>query len=165
MKKAVIIRHAKSSWSDMSLKDIERPLNTRGNRDAPRMAELLHDYIEAIDKFYTSPATRAKSTALYFANSYGIKEEDLTILKEMYFGSEAELLETVQLASDSEDCIALFSHNPKITYFVNSFTDKHIDNVPTCGIAILSADIESWSEFNERTADVSKLLFPKLVLK
>ena len=152
MKKAVIIRHAKSSWSDMSLKDIERPLNTRGNRDAPRMAELLHDYIEAIDKFYTSPATRAKSTALYFA-------------KEMYFGSEAELLETVQLASDSEDCIALFSHNPKITYFVNSFTDKHIDNVPTCGIAILSADIESWSEFNERTADVSKLLFPKLVLK
>jgi phosphohistidine phosphatase len=150
LKKAVIIRHAKSSWSDMSLKDIERPLNTRGNRDAPRMAELLHDYIEAIDKFYTSPATRAKSTALYFA---------------MYYGSEAELLETVQLASDSEDCIALFSHNPKITYFVNSFTDKHIDNVPTCGIAILSADIESWSEFNERTADVSKLLFPKLVLK
>ena len=35
------IRHAKSSWDDYSLKDIDRPLNSRGKRDAPKMARYL----------------------------------------------------------------------------------------------------------------------------
>lgn len=41
MKKLYLIRHAKSSWKDISLDDLDRPLNKRGQKDAPFMAQLL----------------------------------------------------------------------------------------------------------------------------
>ena len=42
MKKVTLVRHAKSSWDDVSLRDHDRPLNKRGKRDAPRMGRLLN---------------------------------------------------------------------------------------------------------------------------
>ena len=41
MKTLYLNRHAKSSWSDSSLDDIDRPLNKRGLRDAPLMGDIL----------------------------------------------------------------------------------------------------------------------------
>ena len=43
MKTLLLIRHAKSSWSDSSLPDFERPLNERGKHDAPIMAKRIKD--------------------------------------------------------------------------------------------------------------------------
>ena len=43
MKKLLILRHAKSSWKEPGLTDHDRPLNKRGNRDAPRMGELVRE--------------------------------------------------------------------------------------------------------------------------
>lgn len=34
LKKILIMRHAKSSWLDPSLKDFDRPLNERGEKEA-----------------------------------------------------------------------------------------------------------------------------------
>ena len=44
MKTLLVLRHAKSSWSDPALDDHERPLNKRGRRDAPRIGELVRVY-------------------------------------------------------------------------------------------------------------------------
>src|SRR3972149_550177 len=41
MKRLYIIRHAKSSWDNSNLQDFERPLNARGERDAPFMGQKL----------------------------------------------------------------------------------------------------------------------------
>jgi phosphohistidine phosphatase len=38
MKYLLLVRHAKSSWDDFSIKDFDRPLNDRGKKDAPMMA-------------------------------------------------------------------------------------------------------------------------------
>ena len=41
MKTLYIIRHAKSSWKDMTLDDFDRPLNKRGELNAPFMGSKL----------------------------------------------------------------------------------------------------------------------------
>jgi phosphohistidine phosphatase len=41
MKNLLIMRHAKSSWEFTDLSDHDRPLNTRGKRDAPRLGKVL----------------------------------------------------------------------------------------------------------------------------
>ncbi len=51
-----IARHAKSSWDDASLSDFERPLNKRGKRDAPFMAEKLKELGVKPDLILSSPA-------------------------------------------------------------------------------------------------------------
>ena len=74
MKQLILIRHAKSDWDDPSLDDFDRPLNGRGKRDAPLMAERLRDKDIKIDQFIASPAKRARKTAAIFTEAYKKKK-------------------------------------------------------------------------------------------
>ena len=69
MKKIFFLRHAKSSWSDFSLKDFDRPLSTRGIQDA----ELMGNYFKAkkidLDVIISSPSKRTKETLDHFFSS------------------------------------------------------------------------------------------------
>lgn len=51
MKTLIVIRHAKSSWSNLGQDDAERPLNERGKKDAPEMAKRLKERGLKIDLF------------------------------------------------------------------------------------------------------------------
>jgi phosphohistidine phosphatase len=58
--------------------------------------------------------------------------------------------------------IAIFSHNPGITDFVNQLTTARVDNVPTCGIFGLKADIKKWKDFEEAKKEFWFFDYPKL---
>ena len=55
MKHLLLVRHAKSSWDDFSIKDFDRPLNERGKKDAPMMAKRLLKREIKIDAFIAAP--------------------------------------------------------------------------------------------------------------
>ena len=73
----LVVRHAKSSWDIGTLNDFERPLNDRGKKDAPAMAQRLADRKILIDAFVSSPAKRAKKTAELFCETLNKKEDDI----------------------------------------------------------------------------------------
>ena len=58
----IVMRHAKSSWSDASLDDHDRPLNKRGRRDAPRIAHELHHRGWIPDRIRVSSSKRTIQT-------------------------------------------------------------------------------------------------------
>jgi phosphohistidine phosphatase len=74
MKTVLIVRHAKSSWSNVDLVDFDRPLNERGKKDAPMMAERMIQKKIKLDAIISSPARRARKTAEAFCEVYGIKK-------------------------------------------------------------------------------------------
>src|SRR5258707_3899475 len=84
MNTLLIIRHAKSSWDNATLNDIDRPLNDRGKRDAPVMAGRLIKAGVRIDLFVSSPAKRARSTAEIFIHTFGKKEKDIVFVPQLY---------------------------------------------------------------------------------
>ena len=92
MKKIYLIRHAKSSWDDPGLSDIERPLNHRGLRDAPFMSKMLKGKNVTPNKLISSPANRAFTTATYFAKELNIPEQAIVIRKEVYHAYPEEVL-------------------------------------------------------------------------
>ena len=149
MKTLLLIRHAKSSWDDASISDFDRPLNDRGKKDAPLMAERLYERGIKIDAFITSPAKRAKRTAEQFAKRYKKETEDLILKTELYLAGDDTFYSVVEKLNDDFDCVAVFSHNPGITDFANSLTDAHIDNIPTCGIFAVSIDAKKWSKLRD----------------
>ena len=58
----------------------------------------------------------------------------------MFYDVISQLPETV-------NSIAVFSHNPGITDFVNTLTDEiRVDNVPTCGMFAVSFAAD-WQSF------------------
>jgi len=60
----LLMRHAKSSWSDGSLSDHERPLNKRGEKAAIAVGEALVARGYAPDIIWSSDATRTRQTAM-----------------------------------------------------------------------------------------------------
>ena len=163
MKTLLLIRHAKSSWGDLALPDFERPLNDRGKADAPRMAKRIHNKRVQIDTFISSPAKRAKKTAEIFAERYGLKKSDVVLVPELYHASDAIFFDVILKAPQKSDSIAIFSHNPAITEFANRLADTKIDNMPTCSIFAVKADIKDWAEFEQATKELYFFDFPKAV--
>ena len=161
MKTLLLVRHAKSSWDNLQLTDFERPLNDRGKKDAPAMAEKVKDRKIKIDRFISSPAKRAKKTAVIFMDEYGMQEKDLVLLPSLYEASVKNFYEAVENINDKDDAIALFSHNPGITDFVNTLTEKKVDNMPTCGVFAIKIKTKNWKDFKKATKEFFFFDYPK----
>jgi len=161
MKTLLIVRHAKSSWADPGQIDFERPLNDRGKRDAPEMAERLKSKDINIDLFVSSPAKRAFRTARYFAEAYKQEKSDILLIDNLYEASVNTFYEVVSGLKDKYDTVALFSHNPGITEFANSLCQVRIDNMPTCAVFAVSIDTDKWASFKEAEKNFLFFDYPK----
>lgn len=147
MKTLILIRHAKSSWEAPGASDSERPLNERGKKDAPEMAKRLRKRGLKIDAFVSSPAERAFRTARFFAKEFDEKKDDIIVEKALYAAMPAQFEQVIAAMKDKYDTIALFSHNPGMTDYVNTLCSVRTDNMPTCGIFAVQADVKSWADF------------------
>lgn len=144
MKELLLIRHAKSSWDDFSLPDFERPLNERGKRDAPDMAERLRKQKIKIDLLISSTAKRARKTAEAFAKEFDIEP---ILVDELYHASDQAFINAIVKIPNEIKTAAIFSHNPGITDFANSLTTTRTDNIPTTGIFAVKIETEKWKDF------------------
>ena len=149
MKNLILIRHAKSSWDDFSIKDFDRPLNDRGKRDAPEMAGRLKKKEIEIDAFLSSPAKRARKTAEAFVKEMHDKKKDIIFYDELYLANPSAFYHVIGKTDDKYKTIAVFSHNEGITTFANMLTETKIDNLPTCGIFAVRLKSKYWSDIEK----------------
>jgi phosphohistidine phosphatase len=161
MKSLLLIRHAKSSWNHLGLDDFDRPLNDRGKRNAPEMAERLFLKKIKIDAFVSSTAKRALKTAEAFAKQYGRKEKEIITHDELYHASPSVFKKVIASLPDEFDTVAMFSHNPGITEFVNSLTTHRIDNMPTCAVFAVRSKSDTWAEFDSAEKELWFFDYPK----
>jgi phosphohistidine phosphatase len=162
MKSLLLVRHAKSSWDSPSQQDFDRPLNDRGDRDAPMMANRLLDRKIEIDLFVTSTAVRAKATAKYFIKAFGAKKDRVIDLPDLYHASASVFYNVIKQLDDKYNTAAIFSHNPGITEMVNTLGVAKLDNMPTCGVFGVRADVESWADFKDAPKHFWFFDYPKL---
>jgi phosphohistidine phosphatase len=161
-KTLVLVRHAKSSWDNVALTDFERPLNERGKNDAPKMAKLLKQKNIFVDAFISSPAKRAIKTAGLFMKEFERKEKEMILIPALYHATAETFYETINAIDDALQCVAIFSHNPGITYFAKGLAENiQIDNMPTCSIFAVKSTIKSWSDFKDSKKDFLFFEYPK----
>jgi phosphohistidine phosphatase len=161
MKQLILIRHAKSDWGNANLSDFDRPLNERGKRDAPVMAQRLVDKKITIDAFVASPAKRAAKTAKIFAEIFNRKKEDILFIEKLYLADPPVFFDVIASLSDKFNSVAVFSHNNGLTDFANLLTDLRIDNIPTCGIFAVSAQCNTWADFKNAPKEFLSFDYPK----
>lgn len=160
-KKLIFIRHAKSSWKDPDLTDYERPLNERGLRDAPFMAELLSKKINKIDLIITSGAERALKTSKEFQKVFNLDDKYFIINDDIYYGMDEALFNIIKNIDDKYSNVLLFGHNPALTAVCNYLSDKSLYNIPTCGIVQLDYFGESWQNITKKIFKFDSFEFPK----
>lgn len=161
-KTLLIIRHAKSSWDIGTQSDFERSLNDRGKRDAPMMAQRIKDRNILIDAFVASPAKRAKKTAEYFIETYDRKKEEIVFIPQLYHATTTVFFDVAQTLDDQFNTVAIFSHNPGITDFVNLLIKNvRLDNMPTCGVFAIKLKDKSWKNFSTAAKEFLFFDYPK----
>jgi phosphohistidine phosphatase len=126
------------------------------------MAKRLLDKKIKIDSLVSSPAIRAKQTAELFAETLKIPAADIIFISALYHAPAEEFYEVIRALPESTKSVAIFSHNPGITYFVNSLkTNARIDNMPTCAIFAVEADIDQWADFSKANKGLLFFDYPK----
>lgn len=161
MKSIFLVRHAKSSWEDSSLSDFDRPLNKRGTKDAPFMAKTLIETIDIPDTIYSSPAKRAFTTAIIFADTFNYDTESIISDMNIYDAGVSDLIRIINSVNDDKNSIMIFGHNPALTMTSNFLSNKYIDNIPTCGIVKIDFDFNDWTSISGNTGTLVLFEYPK----
>ena len=165
MKTLYLVRHAKSSWADPSLADQDRPLNKRGLRDAPVMAQRFADKKVKVDAIWTSPAQRAVETAHYFARALQVPRKEIELHARLYTSAINDLLLEIRSCPDEVKRLLVVGHNPVITEFANLLIDcgrdTEIELIPTCGIVAIEFSLSSWRQIEEKEGQFLFFDYPK----
>lgn len=161
MKHLYLIRHAKSSWKQPDLPDFDRPLNERGQHDAPRMGQRLRKMKICPDLILTSPARRTAATAKIIADEISFPGAEIVEDIQLYLANIREFLEVVHRLKESVRSAALIGHNPGITDFANFLTGANIENIPTCGIFGIELDVHHWNSVEKGLGRQLFFDFPK----
>ncbi len=139
-----LVRHAKSSWSDPGLSDEARPLNSRGEQDAPRMGAWLAQQALLPQHIVSSPARRARATAEIVATELRFDPAGIAIDPDIYFNGLQRMLAAIQRNDDHIDRLMMVGHNPVMTQLFRELTGEPLANMPTCAIAIIEFSMPSW---------------------
>ena len=146
MKRLTLLRHAKSSWDDPAIADFDRPLNRRGERDAPAMGRRLQEAGARPSLILSSPAERALATARQVADALGYPREFLQTDPALYLASAERLLEIIAVQDDTFRDLLIVAHNPGLTDLVNAISDHPLDNLATGAAMVIDLSIAHWRD-------------------
>lgn len=161
MKTLYLVRHAKSSWNNSNLSDHARPLNDRGEQDAPRMGKRLRKRKPQPTIIISSSAVRAETTATLLAEAIGYPVSDITIDERLYGAEPKDVISIIHELDDVIDCAMLVGHNPTFTDLITTLGRCEIENVPTCGIAVIKFPTNTWSKITDVQGELLDFDYPK----
>ena len=160
-KKLYIIRHAKSSWGNAHLSDFERPLNHRGENDAPDMGQRLAMEGVKPSLIISSPANRAITTAKVISAKIGYPVSDIREEERLYHASTGTIKTLLSRVADEHDTVMIFGHNPGLTYLIHEVSDFDLDNLPTCAVCGIEFEMESWKDIQTTRGSKFYYDYPK----
>ena len=157
----ILVRHAKSSWDDSTLEDHQRPLNQRGETNAPTMGIRLQEIGIIPDALFSSTAVRASSTAKIFADCLHFPEAEISFDSDLYLSSAGMLQDFVAQIDNSLNTVLIFGHNPGLTLLVSQVWRLPIGNIPTCGIVTIDFIDSDWQQASFSPPASATFDFPK----
>lgn len=139
-RRVILMRHAKSDWNDASLSDHQRPLNPRGQRDAPRMATKLSELGWLPSRVLTSDSQRTLETLNLMMSAFGeISSESLT---ELYHPTVPTLF-ACMASSQPGETLLILAHNPATELAVYELSGEY-QPMPTAACALFIEQKDRW---------------------
>lgn len=163
MKTLTLVRHAKSSWKNTNLSDRKRPLNRRGERDAPVMGKRIAENGIRPSLIISSPATRAWTTAKIIATEIAYPKEFLQREDELYLASLNDILDVIAAQDNGFNHLMVVGHNPGLTDMVNFLAPGLTHNLPTAGVVSVQIDQDDWNLHQRPKTELLIHDYPKRV--
>ena len=168
MLKLFLLRHAKSSWTDPGLDDLDRPLNARGLRAAAAIGRFMRQSRLNPELVLCSPARRARETWKLVAEELRIAPR-VIIDEGIYdFGNGGRLLEVARTLANGASPLLIVGHNPSMerlaARLIKSGDPKLIKRLeqkyPTGALSIIEFPVKKWSDVAEATGELLSFTRP-----
>ena len=114
MKMVLLLRHAKSAWSQPGLDDHERPLNRRGERAAEAMADHIVRNVPRPDLILCSTTVRTRQTLAPLVHRLTVPAPPIALERGLYLASADVLLERLRAITEEVGTVLLIGHNEGI---------------------------------------------------
>lgn len=166
MKNLILMRHAKSSWDDSSLKDFDRPLAERGLKDAPKMGMFIKESGFRPDLIISSTAVRAKQTTELVSKAAGMDPSQISWEEKFYFASHDAYINAIQRAGPKNEIIMLVGHNPNMEELLALLTvgsDSGPFKFPTAAVACIELNTTSWQNIKTGSNRLIWFMIPKIL--
>lgn len=139
--------------------DFDRPLNKRGLEIVPFVGEKIYDNKFQIDLIISSPAKRAKQTAILLKETAQLKA-DIRYNEKIYEASPHRLLEIIAETEDDKNSIMLVGHNPGLEGLIRVLTGE-TRLMETAALAVIDLHIEEWNKTAAACGNVRQVISPK----
>jgi phosphohistidine phosphatase len=158
MKQLLLLRHAKAEAARTGLPDVERALSAGGRANALEAAQCIAHAGLPIDVALSSPAVRARDTALIVATALDIASL-LRFEPDMYPGTPGALLALLQRCEPQARSILMIGHNPGISELAQQLASGGPAlELRTAGLCRLQFALTSWNDVKFETAVSCTLL-------
>jgi phosphohistidine phosphatase len=142
-RRLLLLRHAKSSWSEPNAADFDRPLNERGRNSAPTVGRKLREEKITVDWILASTARRVQETLELLLPAWGWSGQ-IHWDRQLYLASPETTLQNLSaLAEEQWQTILVVGHNPGLSQLSAQLSGESID-LPTAGLAILNGPDMDW---------------------
>jgi phosphohistidine phosphatase len=159
VKTVLLLRHGKSKRGPEYENDYERPLAKRGKADAEAVGQFVAERDLVPDLILSSPAERARDTALRCAQAADYMGE-VRFEESLYFSGADAYLELLWALDDSVGSVLLVGHNPDIATVVETLSGEWA-RMPTGALARIDLEIESWGELAEKAGKLAWVQVPR----
>ena len=147
------MRHSKSSWSDPSLDDFDRPLSKRGKKNAKLICEFFVKKNYKFDYVLVSSAKRTKKTLNILLKKI-TKPKKIFSSKKLYLANEDRIIKLIKSIPKKYKSVLLINHEPTVRNLVKALTKNQNNNhfkllnykFPTSAFAKINFDLIEWKE-------------------
>jgi phosphohistidine phosphatase len=162
-----LLRHAKSSWDDRSVRDHARPLAPRGQSAVVVMGRHLAERGIRVDLVLCSTAQRARET--WDGVRPGVAgEPEVRFLDEIYEADPDSLLALLRGLDETTGTALLVGHNPGIADLASGLignvesraAERMYDKYPTAALASFAVP-GPWGELGYGRANLDGFVRPR----
>jgi phosphohistidine phosphatase len=168
MRRILLLRHAKSDWSDAGTADHERPLNRRGEEAAPKIGAYLARHRLIPERVLCSTAKRAQDTWKLVAAELPTPppvDHD----ERLYAAKPDAILRVLRGIEARTRSVLVVGHNPGLqelaTRLIASGDLDHRERLrekfPTAGLVVIDFAVDSWSKLHPQSGRLERFVVPR----
>lgn len=168
MRTLLVLRHAKSSWDQPGLADIDRQLAPRGQTAAPLIGRHLRKRGWQPDLVICSPAARTQETWQLVQSEIG-RDIPCKTLRTLYLAAPSQILAVIRRTPDDVGTLMVIGHNPGLERLAVSLSgsgdNKDLAQLrtkfPTAALAVITFDAAHWSQAAAGAGRLEAFVRPK----
>jgi phosphohistidine phosphatase len=169
MIRLLLLRHAKSDWSDTGLADRDRPLSKRGRESAPVVGRHMTEQGWIPDLVLSSPAARTRQTVGLVLDRLGTSP-NIIFDESLYdFGGGEGLLASIQEHGGKVPTLMVVGHNPameRLAMMLAGHGDADLRaamerKFPTAALAVIEFEAKAWAAIKPGKGTLVAFLTPK----